>query len=156
MSNFRDDNHLNPHTSYQVHTRYIRDEGLIQVPVAAPPRADGSAVPCEIIRTHAPCEKKVVTWAGERLGEHPFVPQPAPQSSNEVLGNRVFGPLAPKPTGEGNAYAYGAEGEYTYFCIVPHDVAHPFFMGRQPYDATSGVNHHFSLQDYDTDIIPPS
>lgn len=96
---------------YHVEVSYITDEGKLHLPVS-----DGSSV---VIPTHAPIQRKVITWWAERIDVPPVVPGPNLFDPNSEL-LRSDGPfMSVRPSDDDQRIIYRLSGCYTYAQLQP-------------------------------------
>lgn len=97
---------------YNIRQHLVTNYGLMQLPTAGP-----VGTPARIVRVHAPCSSKVVTWVIERLcevGEKPVLPHWDTLDSNEVC---IMGEVridAPVLQMNGSVFLWHVAGEYHY------------------------------------------
>src|SRR5438094_7005941 len=71
-----------PYLVQQLTTSYAGEEGLLQIPVAAPVLDPTIKIPCKIVRAHAPIMRKIVSYNYVRLALIPDIPQPETDDLN--------------------------------------------------------------------------
>src|SRR5262245_46928475 len=98
-----------PYTEYQVQTTYENDEGILQMPVAGP-----DPTPAVIIRTHAPCTRKIVRWVAERQGGMPTLPDPEPPTTTQFLKRSLIARASKKLNADGITHRWRVEGMFEY------------------------------------------
>lgn len=117
-----------PHTEYTVQVFYLRNEGLVQNPVAGP-----AGTPCELVQWSAPYGVKVVVWQAARIGAMPIYPDMDPKDqANEKLLDWKFGPCVPMLMPDGKTYEFVASGVYVYALRVPPNKTVGFSPGSAP------------------------
>lgn len=125
-----------PLTTFEMNTYYFTYGGNMQIPVAGP---DGT--PCRIVKVHAGCGKKIVTWTAERLGAWPEIPDPAAADpANEVLDDVQVIPSAPLLSTNGRDHEFKICGVYVYLLRTPPDASKGFKAGIAPNDKSSATN----------------
>lgn len=127
-----------PYQLYGLAFEYLWLEGTVQLAVAEEPSSSPSnPVPCEIVRSHAPCGSLVVRFEIVRGGDWPVVPSPQPTDSNLVLESCRTWVTAPTLNVEGADQFYAVAGEYRYFLKRPlWGPAVGLYAGWNPIDVT--------------------
>lgn len=151
QADFTDAHKQSPYTSYNMVTKYIWDEGLVQMPVAEK-SSDGQPPACEIVRAEGACGRKEVRFTATRKGYHPNVPSPVTTDPNEVFAFADVGAVVPGLEASGEA-TYSVSGLYIYFLKKPWWVAGQGIpLGATPYDTTPAGNNVMPAGSFDPSL----
>jgi hypothetical protein len=136
--------------------QHYRNSGVISMPCYGVPAADNpkypnggtdangtgaTAVPCRIVRLHAPIEELVVVWNCLKEGEAPVVPNPYLFDKNAVFKwGRVSGGVPIDGIGyAGHGWAFS--GVYHYAMIAPTDLNSTMQVGILPWETNLTVDN---------------
>jgi hypothetical protein len=147
-----------PYIIYKLTSRYVRDEGVLQMPIsvqtgpggigAVPP---GMATVTEVQATE-PTAVRVVSFSIVRLNALPVAPDPTPRA-NEVLAHTEIEEDAPTPDSEGRGLAYVMSGVYIFHLQAPPEFGVDSLpVGSVPALNTSGVTE-IDADQFQSDII---
>jgi hypothetical protein len=136
----------------ELHVDYFGDEGLLQVPVGAPFPAGNAQVPCKVVRTHAPVQVKVVTYAYARIMLPPVIPAPETTDPNLRLSSheRLFS--AGQEVSPG-IMLYIRVGEYRYAVIKPLTTAERMPIADNPAYTPQAADDAVDAQEYSDTIL---
>ena len=139
-----------PYDYFKVKRRYIWNNGVMALPVAIqsgsdnypqedPPPAN-SRVPSAVCRTNSPVGWYVISWAAQRTGKEPKIPDPQQQlpmysAKYNILIYKEIEVETPELVSDSKNHRYRNKGIYVYCMIQP--VWGPddgLFEGATPYD----------------------
>lgn len=155
-----------PYLVYKVRTYYHWDNGTLQLPVAyttPTTQTTGQQVAytapytqrqaASVVQVTAPHGLKVVTFEIARLGAKPTLPDPTPQSSNEVLGVMDVQPEAPTLGSDGRTYIYKVSGVYLYRLLQPYWHTDGLFTGgKTAADQATKTGNALTTKQYSSTI----
>lgn len=139
--------------------------GNCQIPVAVPwlPGPSGVIISdppdrpsCEIGQMVAPFGRRIVQWAGQRMGGLPVMPQPDPQDQNQILHEYFFESDPPPLKEDGVNHIYRAALTYVYFVLKPIWLLDNLNMGATPYDVTPASANVFSASFFQYGLQTPN
>jgi hypothetical protein len=154
---FTADHQQYPYQDYTVEVRYIWDEGLTGIAIAADPgtvsTSQGSRVACEVVREKAPYGRKEVRFTGSRLGGPPAVPHPFSyrNDANEVFQHADVIVAAPAKQLRGFR-RWRIRGTYTYILIKPIWVDDGLRSGATPYDVTQEAENVYPANTFNRQL----
>jgi hypothetical protein len=156
QTSYSTEGQTNPYNVYDMTTRYYRNSGIIQAPIAGPASSSGgsSSTPTSaFFRVSQPTSTVTVKWSAERVGATPQIPAPDNNNTNYVLLDHSITPIAPQVLPDGNTYVFRVEGEYFYGCKVPMRLNENLAMGAVPWIATDFIDINITSDDYYHNII---
>lgn len=111
--------------SFTVQVYIVRDEHVLQIPVAGPP-----GTPCKIVRTAAPTAQKIVTWIAEKMSNPPDGPDPTPRAGETLLHHSI---MDVSKVVIGDKMKYTVSGITVYALDVPPDLKSVPEAGLPPF-----------------------
>jgi len=138
-----------PNTEYSIERTRSRNEGIVALPIAGPVPQNVS-----IVRLHAPIEFEDVYWSASREGANPVVPSPRSLAGNL---NRIFlggsqSAIIPTQTLAGHIFVMS--GHYRYVIVGPEGLDSTFYLGKQPWETTLGVDYnHMPAANFVTGLV---
>jgi hypothetical protein len=129
---FASDNVSNPHDWYTIETRYIWENGTVQLPIAMQ-GANASPLAASIVQLSSPYGLKVITWTAQRKGMQPILPDPAPDNANQALGKWEVFFHNDMYCADLATAIYKRSGYYAYLLLKPIGVKNGIFhVGNAP------------------------
>jgi hypothetical protein len=148
-----DQHQIAPYLVQELHTVYVGDEGLLQVPLGVPFAAGSAQIPSKVVRTHAPVMRKIVTYNYVRLGLIPAIPPPETDDPNLRLLEHRRNPVASFQVGN-SLFAYAVTGEYEYAVLTPLTSQDAMPFGKNAAFKTEAVDARLTPANYDPSILP--
>ena len=147
-----------PYLFYTVVTRYVWDEGLVQLPVGVAPSASpgsvGQRVSCEVVRASAPFGRKEVTFHARRRGAPPVVPSPRVyETTNEVFVSSDVTVMAPSLQILLNR-EWEVSGVYTYILKQPIWAEDGLPSGASPADQATEDKNIYPADAFSPQLTP--
>lgn len=101
---------------------------------------DATAIPCRIVRLHAPIETMVISWTATKRGAAPIVPNPYLFDKNSVFSHGSVGAAVPVDDLQHEGHIWAMAGEYHYFVVKPRDLNSSVTAGVTPWETQVDQN----------------
>ncbi len=141
-----------PYETYEVRTFLSWDEGVITLPVASVPGTHA-----ELVRLHAGCGEKVVTWFARRKAVAIQAPAQESNTATQVFAGEVINLKTAVLQPDGVTWLYTWAGFYRYLLVrrVSPNVGDQVSFGQPPYASGSATANVFAPADLTLGITVP-